>query len=177
MAGMFSSNTVGGYLFGIRDPDDPEKYIYIGMSERPWEMIFRMVYNRHGKPEFYEMINKILNNTPLGVELLSQIVVDRYVAEKEGTAIPPLPPPHPYRKRLEWDILDEIDYSEDDTRFSINLSARTAVIRMKDKLLAEGKISDRFVSRGTGKKRGRPKKPAPPPKPKKFRKRLNDQYY
>ena len=34
-----------GYYFGVKDPESG-KYVYVGLSQRPWEYIFRMTNAR-----------------------------------------------------------------------------------------------------------------------------------
>lgn len=125
-----------GYLFGVKDPDTG-LYVYIGMSQRPWEYIFRMMNARSICPQFYDWTRELFQKHPTGVEILGPVVADRYWATLNGEEPPPLPPPHPYKILMEWEILGIHDeYQYEDGR--INVSGPSRKSRLISELKAKG---------------------------------------
>lgn len=124
-----------GYIFAIKSPDTG-KYVYLGISQRPWELIYRMS-TYPIQPQLYEWFRELYAHNPLGVEVLGEIIADRFHAQLRNEPMPPLPPEHPYKIRLEWDILG-IQETEEHENGTFDPASASLKGRIMDKLLAEG---------------------------------------
>ncbi len=124
-----------GYIFAIKDPDTG-KYIYLGISQRPWELIYRMS-TYPIQPQLYEWFREFYSKHPLGVEILGEIIADRFHAKLRNEPMPSLPEDHPYRIRIEWDILG-IQENEEQGNGSYDPASASLKTRIMNKLLAEG---------------------------------------
>jgi hypothetical protein len=103
-----------GYVWVIRNPENHNQIIYVGQSQQPWFTIRNMMLNP--KSPIAEVVNKLRDSVPVGVEILGSIVAYRWDQQqklkREGALDPgeeliELPEVPPGMARLEWEIVDE----------------------------------------------------------------------
>jgi hypothetical protein len=126
-----------GYIFGVKEPETG-KYVYIGLSRRPWEYLYRMVNSRKICPAFFDWIHDVFERYPLGVEILGEVVADRYWAQINGDPVPPLPEKHPYKTLIEWEVIGMQDEEGYDMQARISVSTPSLRSRIIKKYKAEG---------------------------------------
>lgn len=125
-----------GYIFAVKDPDTG-LYFYVGQSQRPHEYIFRLATQPAIMPLVYEKMRQIFDSHPLGIEILGDIITDRFHAQLRGEPLPPMPEKHPYRMRLEYDILGIQDF-DDHGDGTVDPASSSLRSRITHKLISEG---------------------------------------
>ena len=123
-----------GFIFGIINPETGF-YIYVGISAYPRDQIYRLCTSKKLCPSFYQWFQELKDRYQF-IEVLDNVVMDRFQNAKIGIEGPDLPPQPGVYPRMEWDILDEVELGE--TGKLPLIGARTKKAYWMKKLAAEG---------------------------------------
>lgn len=99
------------FIYAVRDPRDG-LFFYMGIARYPWRGIRDLFWDNN--PRFKDAhygaalqarCSELIEAYPFGFEILTRIVIDKYVALIHGEEPPSYPSEHPYRKRIDWEVL------------------------------------------------------------------------